>query len=225
MIMGNKKAPKAVASKVSSVANPAASSNTQTASRSSILRSSFSPSHFQLSLFASVIQGLDAQHLRIHDTKSGRLRCEHTINSRASITCLHWGSYGENHRDRHHQESKKKRKRTDLVNGDAPKHQTKDVVVALGTSDSEVHMFSPIEAKVVGSLRDAHTQGIRDFKFADSGVNAEGWSTGGDGTLVQWDLEKNKVLRLESPDSTSKDELTDQEKSYCQMDLRILYNL
>lgn len=86
-------------------------------------------------------------------------------------------------------------------------------------------MFSPAEAKVVGSLTDAHLQGVRDFKFADGGVNGEGWSIGGDGTLVQWDLKKNKVIRLECPDSTPKDELTDQEKSHCQMDPRILYNL
>lgn len=200
--MGNKKAPKAVASNVSSVANPAASSNTQTANRSSILRSSFSPSHFQLSLFASVIQGFDAQHLRIHDTNTGRLRCEHTVNSKASITCLDWGYYGEYHRDRHHQESKKKRKRSDLVNGDVPKDQARNVVVALGTSDSEVQMFSPAEAKTVGSLREAHTHGIRDFRFADVGTYAEGWSIGGDGRLVQWDLRKNRVLRLEGPDSS-----------------------
>lgn len=193
--MGNKKAPKAAASKVSSVANPAASSSTRTASKSSILRSSFSPSHFQISLFASVIQGFDAQHLRIHDTNTGRLRCEHTINSKASITCLDWGYYGENHRDRQHQESKKKRKRSDLVNGDGPNDQSRNVVVALGTSDSEVQMFSPAEAKFVGSLRDAHTQGIRDFKFANNGIHAEGWSIGGDGRLVQWDLRNNRVLR------------------------------
>lgn len=198
--MGHKNAPKAVASNVSSLANPAVSSNTQTASKSSVLRSSFSPPHFQLSLFASVIQGLDAQHLRIHDTNTGRLRCEHTITSKASITCLDWGYYGENHRDRHHQESKKKRKRGDLVNGDVPKDQTRDVVVALGTSDSEVQMYSPAEAKNVGTLREAHTQGIRDFRFADKGMNAEGWSIGGDGRLVQWDLRKNRVLRLEGPD-------------------------
>lgn len=199
--MGNKKAPKAAASKVSSVANLAASSNTRTASKSSILRSSFSPSHFQISLFASVIQGFDAQHLRIHDTNTGRLRCEHTINSKASITCLDWGYYGENHRDRQHQESKKKRKRSDLVNGDGSNDQSRNVVVALGTSDSEVQMFSPAEAKFVGSLREAHTQGIRDFKFANNGIHAEGWSIGGDGRLVQWDLRNNRVLRLESPDS------------------------
>ena len=198
--MGLKKAPKAVASNVSSLANPAVSSNTQTASKSSILRSSFSPSHFQLSLFASVVQGLDAQHLRIHDTNTGRLRCEHTITSKASITCLDWGYYGENHRDRHHQESKKKRKRGDLINGNVPKDQTRDVVVALGTSDSEVQMYSPAQAKNVGSLREAHTQGIRDFRFTDKGMNAEGWSIGGDGRLVQWDLRKNRVLRLEGPD-------------------------
>ena len=72
--------------------------------------------------------------------------------------------------------------------------------MALGTSDSEVNMFSPAEAKIVGSLREAHTQGIRDFRFADDGLNAEGWSIGGDGRLVQWDLKKNRVLRLGGPD-------------------------
>ena len=198
--MGIKKAPKAVASNVSSVANPAAYSITQSTSKSSILRSSFSPSHFQLSLFASVIQGLDGQHLRIHDTNTGRLRCEHTITSKISITSLDWGYYGENHRDRHHQESKKKRKRSDLVNGDEPKDQARNVVVALGTSDSEVHMFSPAEAKIMGSLRDAHTQGIKDFKFTESGIHAEGWSIGGDGRLVHWDLKKDTILRLQGPD-------------------------
>ncbi len=81
-----------------------------------------------------------------------------------------------------------------------PKDQTRDVVVALGTSDSEVQMYSPAEAKNVGTLREAHTQGIRDFRFADKGMNAEGWSIGGDGRLVQWDLRKNRVLRLEGPD-------------------------
>ena len=75
-------------------------------------------------------------------------------------------------------------------------------MVALGTTDSEVNMFSPAEAKIVGSLREAHTQGIRDFKFADNGIHAQGWSIGGDGRLVQWDLRKNRVLRLESPDTS-----------------------
>lgn len=75
-------------------------------------------------------------------------------------------------------------------------------MVALGTSQSEVHMFSPAEAKIMGSLKEAHTQGIRDFRFTDYGITAEGWSIGGDGRLVQWDLRKNRVLRLESPNSS-----------------------
>ena len=86
-----------------------------------------------------------------------------------------------------------------MVNGDGPNEQNTNVVVALGTSDSEVQMFSPVEAKVLGSLREAHTQGIRDFKFADNAIHAEGWSLGGDGRLVQWDLRNNRVLRLEGP--------------------------
>ena len=100
-----------------------------------------------------------------------------------------------------------------------PKDQASKVVVAIGTSDSEVHLFSPAEAKVVGSLREAHTQGIRDFKFANHGLHAEGWSIGGDGRLVQWDLRKNKVLRLERPDYNSWAKLTAPETFYCQMDL------
>ena len=80
-----------------------------------------------------------------------------------------------------------------------PKDQAKNVVVALGTSDSQVNMFSPVEGKVVGCLKEAHTQGIRDFKFADNGATAQGWSIGGDGRLVQWDLRKNRVLRLKGP--------------------------
>ena len=94
-------------------------------------------------------------------------------------------------------------------------------MVAIGTSDSEVHLFSPAEAKVVASLREAHTQGIRDFKFANDGLHAEGWSIGGDGRLVQWDLRKNRVLRLERPDYNSLAKLTAPETFYSQMDLLI----
>ena len=193
--MGNKKAPKGVASNVSSNANPAASSNTQKGSNASILRSSFCPSFFQLSLFASIIQGLDSQQLRIHDTSTGRLRCEHAIGSKAVVTCLDWGYYGENHRDRRHQEANKKRKRIDLVNGATFDEGARSVAIAFGTNDSRIEIFSPSEAKLVGTLKDTHTQGIRDFKFVDHGLHAEAWSVGGDGRLVQWDLKKGGALR------------------------------
>lgn len=193
--MGKNKPPKGVTSNISSAANPASSSVTQTTNQSSILQSSFSPSVLQLSLFASVIQGLDSQHLRIHDTTTGRLRCEHAIASRASITCLDWGYYGENNPDRHRQESKKKRKRSELVNGDSSYSNVKDGVVAFGTTDSEVHIFSLAEAKVLKVLGGAHSRGVRDFRFKKYGLNAEAWSIGGDAKLLQWDLRKGRVVR------------------------------
>lgn len=193
--MGNRKVPRGVASNISSSANPASSSTTQTASKSSILRSSFCPSHFQLPLFASVIQGLDSQRLRIHDSNTGRLQCEHAIESKASITCLAWGFYGKGSRDQHQQEPKKKRKRSERVNRNTSGEQVRDVVVAFGTSVSDVHIFAPAEAKIIRALKGGHTQGIRDFKFADHGLHGEGWSIGGDGRLVQWDLKEGKVVR------------------------------
>lgn len=90
-----------------------------------------------------------------------------------------------------HHQSKKKRKRNHEVNGEAGG----DVVVAFGTSDSEIHMFSLAEDKVVGKLHGAHTQGIRDFKFTNGKDAAEGWSLGGDGKLAQWDLRTGTSTR------------------------------
>lgn len=192
--MGQTKKPKGVASNISSSAKPAASSTTQTANKSSILRSSFSPSRFQLSLFASVIQGFDSPHLRIHETTTGRLQCDHAIGSKTSITCLDWGYHGANYQGRHHKESQKKRKRTEQINGALPGEGSMPVI-AFGTSDSEIHLFSPAESKVVKLLGDAHIHGVRDFKFREDGLHGEGWSVGGDGKIVQWDLRKGRVLR------------------------------
>ena len=193
--MVSTKISKAKGSKVSTAAL-AVSAETRTTQKSSVFKALFSPSQFQLSLFASVIQGLDGQHLRIHDVDTGRLRCEHAITSNATINCLDWGHYGENHSDRYHQESNKKRKRSAQGNGSFPNNT--NVVLAFGTSDSEILMLSPTESKIVGSLTGEHTQGIRDFKFVDAGANGEGWSVGGDGKLVQWDLRKRQSLRCGS---------------------------
>lgn len=188
--MGTAKKPRSTASKLSAAAAPAASSNALSASKSSILRSSFAPSYLQLALFASVIQGFDSQQLRIHDTYTGRLRCEHAIGSKATINCLDWGFYGGKYWDHHQRELKKKRKRTEQVNGFTHTDNAQAVVLAFGTSESEIHLFSPTAAKTVCILKDAHTQGIRDFRFVDAGRLSEGWSIGGDGMLVRWDLQK-----------------------------------
>lgn len=170
----------------------AASSSTQGANKSAIKCSAFSPSRFQLSLFASVIEGLESDQLRVHDTATGQLKCEHTIGFKATITCLVWGYYGTPGRIPHHNSSKNKRKRSDEVNGDSETH---NAVVAVGTNHSEIHMFSPSEGTIVGTLKDVHTKGIYDFKFVNDGVSSVAWSLGGDNKLVEWNLLNGKPLR------------------------------
>ncbi|KAL1958145.1 hypothetical protein VTO42DRAFT_5000 [Malbranchea cinnamomea] len=203
--MVSKKGSRSV-SKISSAAAPAeAAATTLSAHKSSILRSAFSPSEYQLALFASVIQGLDAHHLRIHDVNSGRLQCDHAVNPRESITCLDWGYYGDSSSSRT-QHQKKKRKRNSGVNGAVPADDSDgrgDVVVAFGTSTSEIRMYSPAEDKITGTLSGGHERGIRDFKFTAQKPGVEGWSIGGDGKLIQWDLRKGRSMRVISLPSTS----------------------
>jgi U3 small nucleolar RNA-associated protein 5 len=146
------------------------------AQKSSILKSSFAPSTFQLRLFASVIQSFESQQLRIHDASTGRLRCQHAAKPAQRITCLDWGFSKPHITPRH-----KSRKRD-------------DVLLAYGTSTSEVYLFSPTEGSVVGELSGQHEQGITDFKFSTSDSN-EGWSLGGDGKLVKWDISRRKAVR------------------------------
>ena len=159
---------------------------TASSQKSSILKSAFSPSLFQLHLFASVIQGFESQQLRVHDTKTGRLRCTHNAESSTNITCLDWGYYGATQQEK----TQKKRKRNSQQDNDAG-----SAVLAYGTDRSEICIFSPAEAKIVGKLSGAHERGVRDFKFSNADFS-ESWSLGGDGKLVQWDLKTLKPRRL-----------------------------
>ena len=61
-------------------------------------------------------------------------------------------------------------------------------MVAFGTDHSEIHLYSPAEAKIVAVLKGSHSHGIKDFKFKEHGISFEAWSVDGDGKLVQWDL-------------------------------------
>ena len=109
------------------------------------------------------------------------------------MTCLSWGEYGAGHVDR--QEANRKRKRAIHVNGDTLNGVTGDLALAYGTSDSDIHIYSPAAAKIVGLLTGGHTQGVRDFKFALPCAGREGWSIGGDAQAVQWDLKTSRPLR------------------------------
>jgi U3 small nucleolar RNA-associated protein 5 len=185
--MGRKSSTSAV-SKISSASMPAVvSSSTTSSQRSSVLKSAFAPSQFQLHLFASVIQSFDAQHLRIHDTNTGRLRCQHEVKPGSKISCLDWGYYGAAYRAERQSSSKKKRKR------DQDNHE--GAVVAYGTSTSEICIFSPTEGKIVGMLRGAYERGVTDFRFSRADYN-DGWSLGDGAKLVQWDLSENQPIRF-----------------------------
>nr|KMM65037.1 U3 small nucleolar RNA-associated protein 5 [Coccidioides posadasii RMSCC 3488] len=197
--MPTKKRSRGPVSKISAAA--AASSGTQiTVNKSSVIRSSFSPSEYQLALFASVIQGLDAQHLRVHDVNSGRLRCEHAVNPKEVITSLDWGYHGDADRDQH---LKKKRKRSSGVNAVIDASEPGDAVVAFGTNTSEIRMYSPAEGKIVATLTGGHERGIRDFRFTVQKPGLEGWSIGGDAKLVQWNLQTGNAIRVISLPSSS----------------------
>ncbi|RMZ85267.1 hypothetical protein DV738_g371, partial [Chaetothyriales sp. CBS 135597] len=170
-----------VSAKASTVAAPALPSTAApTSSKSSILKASFSPSRYQLRLFASVIQGFESQQLRIHDTNTGRLRCQHNAKPLTSITCLDWGQF----------------RPATAQNGSGKKNSRsgEDVVVAYGTSDAEIVLFSPAAASTVGSLVGGHERGIRDFKFSQH-QRDDAWSLGGDGKLVQWNLKTGNAVR------------------------------
>lgn len=180
--MGRKSAPAAV-SKISSASSPATTASSRT---TSVLKSVFAPSQFQLHLFASVIQSFDSHQLRIHDTTTGRLRCQHDTRPGTKITCLDWGYYGAAYREQRQSPSKKKRKRNqDNIDG---------AVIAFGTNGSEICMLSPTEGKIVGILSGAHERGVRDFKFSLSDY-LQGWSIGEDAKLIQWDLTKDQQIR------------------------------
>ncbi|KIX05306.1 uncharacterized protein Z518_06178 [Rhinocladiella mackenziei CBS 650.93] len=185
--MGRKSSSTAV-SKVSSTSTPAvsASSTTVSAPKSALLKCAFAPSQFQLHLFALVIQSFDTQQLRIHDTNTGRLRCQHSAAPGSKITCLDWGFYGSAYREQQQESSKKKRKRDQSNN--------EGVVIAYGTSTSEVRIFSPTEGKLLATLSGAHERSVKDFKF-DSSDYKQGWSIGEDARLVQWDLVQNRHTR------------------------------
>ncbi|KAL4792124.1 Dip2/Utp12 family-domain-containing protein [Aspergillus venezuelensis] len=190
-----KKSNQKPASKTSSAAAFGAADATITGNKSSMLKAAFAPSDYQLALFASVIQGLEGQNLRIHDTNTGRLQCEHVLGPKELVTSLDWGYYA-GRRD----QAKKKRKRPSDVNGAIDGFDKGDVVVAFGTSASDIRMYSPAEDKIVGTLTGAHTGGVKDFKFTHNKPQ-EGWSIGGDNKLVQWDLvtgQATKVVNLPS---------------------------
>lgn len=187
--MSSKKSSRGHGSNISAAASPKVTATTS--KKSSILKSSFAPSEFQLSLFASVIQGFDSQQLRIHDINTGRLRCEYSVGAAAQINSLDWGYYGSSRQQSQNKNKKRKRPQT---NGTSDENSHEQVVIALGTSEADIRLFSPSEDKILAILKGGHDRDIKSFKFSEA-THSEGWSIGGDGKLVQWDINAQRPTR------------------------------
>ena len=151
--------------------------------------SAFSPPALHLSLFASVVLGLDAYRLRIHDTNTGRLRCEHVFEQGISVNSLVWGLLPSKDK----KSARKKRKRLSNGNGSS-KDEPKSAVVAAATSRGHVVLFSPSEGAVVGVLEGEHTAAVSHFVFSKE-EEGRGWSCGVDAKLVEWDIGRKLSIR------------------------------
>lgn len=161
-----------------------------TSSTSPLLTSAFSPANLHLSLFASTILGLDAHRLRIHDTTTGRLRCEYTFEKGLSVNSLAWSSLSSSD-DR--KGAKKKRKRVSATNGEDITGLTS--IVAAASSKGSILLFSPSEGMVIGILEGGHIGEVRQFIFSGEAEEGKGWSCGVDGKLVEWDVRRKITMR------------------------------
>ncbi|KAK6345436.1 Small subunit (SSU) processome component [Orbilia javanica] len=169
--------------------------STSISTASPILKSAFSPSWSKLSLFSSVLRGLDAHRLRCHDITSGRLQCEHIFEKSVEINSLSWGSLVEAESDR----KKKKRKRASdadaVVDDDEDAQQNAgEVVVAATGSNGKVYLYSPVQAEIVKTLDGGHIGPVTDFQFVESTKGVRAWSCGGN-RLVEWDVKKGSSIR------------------------------
>ena len=176
---------KASATSAKKSTSTATASTSTSSHKSSILRSAFAPSKFQLRLFASVIQSFESQQLRVHDTTTSRLRSQHPTEPGATIHCLAWGRYTRLDAGQSSQASQKKKRKRGA--------DSEDVIVAYGTNQSKICMFSPTEGKLVGKLGGVHERGVEACTFSRDEQSI--WSIGGDSKLVQWDLKTDNAVR------------------------------
>ncbi|TGZ79670.1 NUC189-domain-containing protein [Ascodesmis nigricans] len=182
-----------VAKKAVSKPAKAAPSNTKLTTAPSqtaaLTASAFSPPSFHLSLFASVVLGLDAYRLRIHDTNTGRLKSEHVFEAGVRVNSVSWVALPAQDR-----KSSKKRRRKE------EEEEVKNAVVAVTTNKGTVVLYGAAEGAVEGVLEGSHVGEVVAF-IADK--EGRGWSAGVDGKLVEWDLAKKTALRtITLPEST-----------------------
>ncbi|KAK6359472.1 Small subunit (SSU) processome component [Orbilia brochopaga] len=173
--------------------------STSLSTASPILQSAFAPSWSKLSLFTSVLRGLDAQRLRCHDTATSRLQCEHVFDKNVEITSLSWGSLAEPDRDAGKKQKKKRKRASDandaiVADADGNDSDGAQVVIAATSNTGKIFLYSPVQAEIVSTLEGGHVGPVTDFQFAESTKGVRAWSCGGN-KLVEWDVKKGAPIR------------------------------
>lgn len=171
----------------------------KTANPSPLLTTAFS-SYTQSPFFASIIRGLDAQRLRVHDISTSRLRCEHVFENGVTVNSLAWGTLGNLNSS---SKNKKKRKRSSVSGAntvesdddeDDDEADASQVVIGIATNKGKTFIFSPSQSAIVTTLEGGHSGNVYDFQFHSDGKTTTGWSTDGD-KLVEWDLTRGNMIK------------------------------
>lgn len=141
--------------------------------------SSISSFHPALPLFASAILSLDSWHIRVIDPNTSSSRNDYTLESGLTCRCLAWGTVSHS---RNSEKSKKKRKID---------QRAEEGILAAGTSDGSIHIYSPSEDDKVVKLDGGHTGEVTSLCFTDSSI----WSAGTDGKAIEWDINTHTILQ------------------------------
>ncbi|KAL0088401.1 WD40-repeat-containing domain protein [Phycomyces blakesleeanus] len=135
--------------------------------------------------FALVTHGIDRHRLRIFNVRSGTVNNDHTGDKKEKFTSLTWGHVRDDGDLGQTTESKANKRRRGLAN--------LNKVVALGTNNGTVVIYSLIHGAIVKRLAGAHTMAILDFILNKNGT--KGYSLAEDNYIVEWDIEQEKEVK------------------------------
>ncbi|ANB12903.1 Utp5p [Sugiyamaella lignohabitans] len=137
-------------------------------------------------ILASVIPSLDIHKLRIHNVSAssneGSQISEHSFDRGVTVQCLKWISLSKN-------QPKKKRKRVSGV--DNSTNSLEDSLVALGTNNGSILLFSPATGSVVNTLTGGHSLPITGLSTSSTLL----LSCDSNGTICEWNINKKSLLR------------------------------
>jgi U3 small nucleolar RNA-associated protein 5 len=201
---GNSKASGGSSKKASSKSRPASTSQLNTPLNQSNGTSqnflcSFSPFN---DWFASLTQSIDRHRLQVYSSsEKGQLLADYVIPT-ARCECLEWVQMPSStaaSSSSQPQNAKKRRKRQSQegVNGDAHEDEISSTsanttVLALGLSTGSIHLFNPLQGKVVRMLSDSVTSTSSSASNATSSLafdqNASLFACFANGSVSLWDL-------------------------------------